>query len=103
MESSVEGVLDSDLHEEEPRDLDKGISIQNLLKIYDDVRKLLFTYLYIHVLKAGDPVFCSCVHVLCVHMSCMGGGVVRFPFLIILASTYHIHMYAVSHIYTYTV
>ena len=41
VESTVEGVYDRDLHEEVPDDLKEGISIQNLLKIYDDVRKLL--------------------------------------------------------------
>ena len=41
VEWTVEGVHDRDLHEEEPQDLEKGICIQNLLKIYDDVRKLL--------------------------------------------------------------
>ena len=34
---NAEGTCDTDLHEEEPRDMTVGISIHNLLKIYDDV------------------------------------------------------------------
>lgn len=78
MESSVEGVLDSDLHEEEPRDLDKGISIQNLLKIYDDVRTQLHTcmYMFSRLGTQCSAVLCMC----CVYI--WVGGEVKFPFLL---------------------
>ena len=33
-----------DLHEDEPQNLTVGISIQNLIKIYDDVRVIHFFY-----------------------------------------------------------
>ena len=37
MRCSGGGVREEDLHEEEPRDMTIGISVQNLVKIYDDV------------------------------------------------------------------
>ena len=46
------GVCLEDLHEEEPQNMTVGISIQNLVKIYDDVRITFTMNMYIHIEKS---------------------------------------------------
>ena len=54
---------DTSAHEDEPKDLAVGISIQNLTKIYDEVRKYR-KYLFSPLLL----LYVRTIHILCMYM-----------------------------------